>query len=43
MAAIVGAIAAYANGDLSLIQCGEAIIAALMGATIRAGVSKIGQ
>ena len=43
LAAIIGAIAAYANGDMTLLQMAEAIFIACGGASLRAGIAKIGQ
>jgi len=43
MAGILGAIAAYASGEMTIVQLIEAIMVALGGMSLRAGISKIGQ
>ena len=43
IAAILGAIAAYSTGDMTLIQALEAIMAALGLGALRSGVAKVGK
>lgn len=41
--AIIGAVAGYLDGDFGKVAAGQAILTAVLGITLRAGISKAGR